>query len=199
MTWFLLLTAIATTSWSFDQDELGKKPPCFRVETVRGPAIRWLVQQEGGNRFLTQAEREPNRDVATIALPCDTRMENGEIKVRLRLASGHDLAGVVFGFQDPLNHYLVRIYRHHRNLRLYRVVDGNRFAIAGEDDIDIEPQQWYTMTVKRQGSLIQVRLAGVKLFEVNDATFKGPGGVGLWIKGETTAQFDDLSIQPAGD
>jgi hypothetical protein len=198
MTWLLLLASLATT-WSFDQDEIGKKPAGFRVETVHGPAIRWLVQQEGGNRYLTQAERDAHRDVVTIALPADTRMESGEIKVRLRLISGQNLAGIVFGFQDPLNHYLVRIYRYHRNLRLYRVVDGNRFAIAGEDDIDIEPQQWYTMAVKRQGSLIQVRLAGIKLFEVNDATFKGPGGVGLWIKGDTVAQFDDLSIQPLGD
>jgi len=39
-----------------------------------------------------------------------------------------------------------------------------------------------------------VHFNGTKLYEVEDATFKQAGKVGVWTKADSVTQFDDLTI-----
>jgi hypothetical protein len=36
---------------------------------------------------------------------------------------------------------------------------------------------------------------GVKLLDVHDATFPGPGKIGLWSKSDAQTEFDELKLQ----
>ena len=45
-----------------------------------------------------------------------------------------------------------------------------------------------------QGKLFTVYFNEQRLYEVEDETFKDAGKVGLWTKGDSTTQFDDLRV-----
>jgi len=46
-----------------------------------------------------------------------------------------------------------------------------------------------------QGSSFAVGFDGQKLFDVEDATFSGPGKVGLWTKADSVTYFDDFQLE----
>ena len=44
------------------------------------------------------------------------------------------------------------------------------------------------------GAAIVVGLDGKKLIEAQDATFQGPGRIGLWTKADATTLFDLIEL-----
>jgi hypothetical protein len=53
---------------------------------------------------------------------------------------------------------------------------------------------WGLLRVVAIGKVFAVHLGGERLFEVEDATFVGAGGVGLWTKADSVTYFDDLTV-----
>ena len=45
-----------------------------------------------------------------------------------------------------------------------------------------------------RGNLFEVYHDGKKLYEVEDATFREAGKVGLWTKADSVIYFDDLQV-----
>ena len=45
---------------------------------------------------------------------------------------------------------------------------------------------------------IRVYLGGIKVFDVEDRTFRGPGAVGLWAAAGAELYFDNLRIDEDG-
>jgi hypothetical protein len=45
-----------------------------------------------------------------------------------------------------------------------------------------------------KGAVFETYLDGEKLFEVDDASFAGPGRVGVWTKADSVTYFDDLKL-----
>ena len=53
---------------------------------------------------------------------------------------------------------------------------------------------WSSLRVIARGELFAVSLNGEKLFDVEDATFRRAGKVGVWTKADSVTEFDDLKV-----
>jgi hypothetical protein len=121
-----------------------------------------------------------------------------EVRVRFKPVSGKvdQAAGLVVRLRDPDNYYIARANALEGNVRLYRVVGGQRAKFAGKD-VRIPAGQWQTLGLGVQGDRLEVRLNGNVLFEARDQTFKDAGRVGLWTKADSLTYFDDLRVEPS--
>jgi hypothetical protein len=87
------------------------------------------------------------------------------------------------------------------NVVLYKVERGQRTDLplkgAGRtygQAVKVPSGQWATLRVVATGPLFEVWLNGMKLYDVEDATFSLPGRVGVWTKADSVTQFDDLTV-----
>ena len=100
--------------------------------------------------------------------------------------------GLVWRAKDGKNYYIARYNPLEDNFRVYKVQDGKRTqfqsAKAAGDD------KWHTLRVTMVGTKIACYLDGQKRLEVEDATFPGPGMIGLWSKADAQSYFDDLAV-----
>jgi hypothetical protein len=55
--------------------------------------------------------------------------------------------------------------------------------------------QWNTLRVVAADNLFTVYLNEAKLFDVEDATFRDAGKIGMWTKADSVTYFDDLEVK----
>jgi hypothetical protein len=79
------------------------------------------------------------------------------------------------------------------NVRLYRVVNGNRKQTQSENT-RVKTGEWFTVKVKAQGDRIECFVNGELVLSDTDNTFPNPGLVGFWSKADAVSLFDDLKI-----
>jgi hypothetical protein len=119
------------------------------------------------------------------------------VTVRFKPVSGRvdQAAGVVIRASDDDNYYVARANALENNVRLYRVVRGNRQQFAGVD-VAVVGGRWQQLGLRAQGDRFTVSLDGKALFEATDRTFSEAGHVGLWTKADSVTYFDELTIRP---
>jgi hypothetical protein len=115
-------------------------------------------------------------------------------------------AGLVWRYLDENNYYLVRANALEGNVVLYKVEGGRRTSLApvgkgGEYGVaqSVPVGRWSTLRVAFMGSRFVVSFDDKPLFEVDDATFAGPGRVGVWTKADSVTYFDEFELLPAVD
>jgi hypothetical protein len=121
-----------------------------------------------------------------------------QVSVAFKPVSGRvdQAAGLAVRMKDANNYYIARANALEGNVRLYRVVRGQRAQFAGKD-VRIPAGQWQTLGLAAQGDRLEVRLNGDLLFEAHDRTFEDAGRVGLWTKADSLTYFDDLRVEPS--
>ena len=118
------------------------------------------------------------------------------------MAGREDQAGgLIWRYQDPGHYYVVRVNALEGNVVLYKVDAGRRvdLPLKGEGrtygkKATVSAGQWGELRVVAAGPRFEVFWKGVRLFEVEDATFSQPGRVGLWTKADSVTAFDDLTV-----
>jgi hypothetical protein len=194
-----------TRKVDFDHDVVGQPPNGFAFGHTAnaGAPGRWVVQAEGANRFLVQAHPDSTRSRFPTAVLTDITAADVDLAVRFRPVSGRvdQAAGLVWRYRDQDNYYVVRANALEGNVVLYKVEGGKRtdLPLKGEGRTygkksDVPTGQWSTLRVVANGRLSEVYFNGVKLYEVEDATFTQPGKVGVWTKADSVTQFDDLIV-----
>jgi hypothetical protein len=111
-------------------------------------------------------------------------------------------AGIVWRYQDPNNHYIVRVNALEENAVLYKVENGVRQSIAPTGlpsrsygvKHDIAGGRWNTLKIEFQASSFIVFLNGERLFETEDQTFMKAGKTGLWTKADSMTYFDEFTV-----
>ena len=183
---------------TFDDERPGSAPGGFVFVAMRQAAPgTWLVRKTGANGFLVH-EAGPARDGPegyAIGLAPGDRMRDVLVSVRVRLAGGSLVGGLVWRYQDEHNHYQILLDLGRRELAMYRVVAGNRIRIEREDDLELDPDAWHTLKIVHEQSEIRVSLGGIRVFEENDRTF-GAGRAGVVAGGSSDVWFDDVRIEP---
>jgi hypothetical protein len=118
-----------------------------------------------------------------------------EVTVKVKPVGGNvdRGGGVVWRARDLRNYYLARWNPLERNLRLYKVADGVRTQLASATASGTP--DWHTLRVRMVGDSIECDLDGKARVAANDSSFREPGGVGLWTKGDARTQFDDLVVR----
>jgi hypothetical protein len=180
----------------FDSEPVARPPAGFSFRVTRDPSpARWLVQRDGENGFLAHTGDASSAGGFSLAI-LDSRTPDNAISVsaRTRLANGRGSSGVLWRVQDRDNYYLAKLDLSRQDIGLYRVVQGNRVRIEGEDDLELDPGAWHTLKIVQEEETIRVYLGGIRVLRVRDRTFRQPGAAGLWCTGDAVAHFDDLRI-----
>ena len=194
-----------TRRYDFEQDAVGQPPKAFAFGHTRkaGAPGRWIVQQDAGGKYLAQLDADRTRSRFPIAVASDVSSADVDLSVRFRPVSGRvdQAAGLVWRYQNEDNYYIVRANALEDNVVLYKVQNGERTDLAVKRQgrtygkpADVPSNQWSTLRVVAAGMRFEVYFNGMKLYEVEDGTFKGAGRVGVWTKADSVTHFDDLSV-----
>ena len=202
MVYFLSLFVLAAGSldrtWSFDADALDKPPAGFYFDTTNDrPEGNWRVVQDGAARVLAQIDK--GRDERRLALAVVEGVELRQVRLsaKIKIVAGQEeqAGGIVWRYRNSENYLVASIDAEDKNVRLFRVVDGNRVRFGGIDHKKLEINRWYTLRIEHRGSRIKVYVDGEMLFEERDRHFNRAGKIGLWTKADSVVYFDDLRVQ----
>jgi hypothetical protein len=118
-----------------------------------------------------------------------------DVAVRFKAISGDvdRAAGIALRLSDANNYYVVRANAAEDNVRLYKVVKGQRLQFAGAN-IKVPSGVWQELRLNARGSRFEVFLDGKSLYTASDAIFASAGRVALWTKADSVTWFDDLRI-----
>lgn len=196
-----------TAAWDFEDAAPGAIPPGWLVEGTQqqGPLATWGVVVDStapkGRRVL--ALTSPNHSSSGTFNLCWTKaasFRDGEIVVRFKANAGEEDqgGGPIWRVRDRDNYYICRANPLENNFRLYSVKDGKRKQLASAE-VEVASNQWHEIRVQHIGNHIVCALNGVKLLEVEDATFPEAGSVGLWTKADAATAFDGVEVTPHVD
>jgi hypothetical protein len=167
--------------------------------TGRGGPVAWSVTDDptapAGPKVLTQTstDRTDYRfPLAVLDLPV---LKDLDVAVRFKPISGEvdRAAGIAVRLADRDNYYVVRANALEDNVRLYRVVKGDRRQFAGAD-VKVPSGLWQELRLVVRGSRFEVFFGGKSLYSASDATLPAAGRVALWTKADSVTSFDDLRI-----
>jgi hypothetical protein len=172
-----------TYLWNFDQDAPGPMTaPWF---SVLGD---WQVQEGGVFQGMTLGAPEFPRTLVEGLQFTDLKLS---VRCQMILGNIDRACGLMFRAVDSENYYVTRANALEGNIRLYRVVDGDRQRFASADRT-VSSSTWYTLEVEVIGNRITVSWNGELVIDETDDTFD-KGAIGLWTKADSITAFDDLS------
>jgi Domain of Unknown Function (DUF1080) len=190
----------------FEAAAVGAPPPGFTfARTGKGGPGRWEVAAVDGAPSGRNALAQISTDATSFRFPLAVvegfTARDVDLAVRFRPVSGKvdQAAGLVWRYRDADNYYIVRANALEDNVVLYKVEGGKRTDLdvkgAGRTygvKAEVPADAWSELRVIARGNLFTVYLNGRNLFEVEDATFRETGRVGLWTKADSVTRFDDL-------
>jgi len=191
-----------TIEFTFENVKAGQLPDGWKVEATnqKGPLATWKVIEDktapSGNNVI--ALTSPNHHFGGTYNLCWTdkiNFLNGEIKVMFKANTGEEDegGGVIWRAKDKVNYYISRYNPLENNFRIYYVKDEARKILASAR-VKLPAHKWYELKIVQKENHITGYLNGKKYLEVDDNTFPGPGGVGLWTKADAVTSFDDFTV-----
>jgi hypothetical protein len=187
--------------WTFDADATGAAPPGFTLAAMRQASPgAWLVRDEAGLRVLSHGAEPAATGYALAIAPGEPRADV-LVSVRLRLAGGRRVGGLVWRYQDAHNYYAAVLDLGDGSLSMYRVAGGNRVALERRSHLELDANAWHTLKVVHDDEAVFVSLGGIRVIEERDRRFDrlGPGLSGVVAGGDADVWFDDLRIEPDRD
>jgi len=202
--------AVATQAqtFGFDDQKPGEPPKGMTCAlTGKGRPGSWKVLADktapSAPNVLAQTDADSTGYRFPVCVADGPSAVDVDLSVRFKpvSGSGDQAAGLVWRYRDADNYYIVRANALENNVVLYKVEGGRRtdLPLKGEGrtygkKAKVPSGAWSTLTVTAKGSLFAVALNGTKLYEVEDATFTGPGRIGVWTKADSVTHFDDLKL-----
>lgn len=188
---------------TFDNVITGKLPQGWKIEGTnqKGPLATWKVVEDSsapsGDKVLGMIA--PNHDFGGTFNLCWTKgvkFLNGEIKVMFKANKGLEDqgGGVIWRVLDKGNYYISRYNPLENNFRIYYIKDEARKILASAR-VELPKGNWYELKIIQNANHITGYLNGKKLLEVDDDTFSGTGGVGLWTKADAVTSFDNFEVK----
>src|SRR5262249_37278372 len=185
-----------TYRWNFDDAPVGSLPDDFI--SVLG---QWKVEAESTApsppNVLRQSGRFNNPDFPRVVVK-NLTFTDLTIRVRCRPESGStdQACGLMFRLKDSDNYFITRANALEGNVRLYRVVNGDRQEFASAN-AQVTSGQWHTIEAAARGTSLTVKWDGLQVISATDATFS-KGKIGLWTKSDSVTAFDDLEASAQG-
>jgi hypothetical protein len=189
-------------TWSFDSDQVGGPPKDFYFDTTNDrPDGKWQIIDDGDRRVIAQLDRNQDNNRLALAIVKDVETKDVRLSAKIKVGGGEkeQSGGLVWRYKNSENYLLARIDPQEKNVRVYRVVDGNRTRFGGEQRKKLTLNQWYTLRVEHRGTLVKVYLDDEMLFDERDRHFTKAGKIGLWTKADSVVHFDDFRVQELTD
>ena len=167
-----------------------------------GKPGRWIVQADGTNKVLAQADPDSTRSRFPVAVLSDVTAADVDLSVRFKPISGRSIrrrawCGAIRTRTTTTSFARTRLKITSCCTRS-KAVSARTFPSKARADLwqeergAIGPVEH--AAVVANGRLFEVYFNGTKLYEVDDATFSKPGKVGVWTKADSITQFDDLTV-----
>jgi hypothetical protein len=192
----------APTAYSFEDMTAGQAPFMFSsARTGQGPEGRWVIQEDPSAPSVKQVLAQLDPDATSYRFPIAVAdrpiLKDLRLSVKTKPVSGRvdQAAGLVFRYQDANNYYVTRANPLESNIRLYRVVNGDRQEFASWSG-PVTAGVWHDYRVDALGDRLDVYWDGQRVLGVNDATFSTAGKIGVWTKADSVTYFDDLMAAP---
>jgi hypothetical protein len=203
-TWLVLFGIVATTGRviNFDTGPLGKTPPEWTSVSSRGRASQWEIRRDGSAPtqpyVFAQLSNDSGPDRLPIAILKTMSLRDGEVSVRIKPVSGHDVkgGGIVWRYRDENNYYLARASSIEKTVAVYKVQNGQRIPLIAMARHEIPANDWSILKVALRGTRFQIYLDHRRILQGWDNTYTGFGQVGLATVGDSVAYFDDFRVYP---
>lgn len=174
----------------------------WKVEATKqdGPLATWDVVSDieapdGGQVIALTSPNHTSGGSFNLLWSPVKKFMNGSLTVKVKSISGEEDqgGGLMWRTMNKDNYYIARYNPLEKNLRLYKVVEGDRSTIASAD-VDFPADQWAELVITQQGDAITVSINGDQVIEASDDTFKRPGGIGYWTKADAATAFTEIVI-----
>ncbi len=134
-----------------------------------------------------------------LAIAKNSDISSGEVSVRVKCVRGCiDMAGgLAFAMENAGNYLVMRVDALKNDVVLYQFVN-NRPSELAKARVDIEPDRWYTLTVRLKGTAMEGYLDGERVLEYQGEEAL-EGFVGLWGKADSGTYFDELVLRSGND
>jgi hypothetical protein len=164
--------------------------------TGDGQPGEWSIVRDDATQALAQTGTDPEDGRFPLAIYRPFSGRNVYASIRFMPVSGNiDRAGgVIVRLTSAGDYYLARANALENNVRFYRVVGGKRQMIAGVD-APVASGAWHTLGVAARDDRFIILFNGRELFGATDATFLGPGRVGMWTKADSVTWFESIKIK----
>ena len=180
---------------------VGPLPPEFLTSwrTGRGAIGDWRVVEDATasqGKAIAQMSADPTDYRFPLAVYEPLPVQDVEASVRFKAISGKGdrAGGLAVRLTDADNYYVARANALEDNVRLYRVVKGDRQQMASAS-AKVSSGAWHTLTLRAEGDRLSVSFDGKPLLAHSDRTFSGFGKVALWTKADSVTRFDRLVIR----
>ena len=181
---------------TFEDDKIGAPPAGFQLAEGReAPKAQWTVRREGKAHVLVHEGKQAPPDSFAIAILSGAPYSDVSVSVKLKATGGGRSAGLVWKYQDPMNHYSVHLDLVRQELAMYRVVSGNRIRLEREDDLELDVDAWHSLRLLQENGQIRVYLGGIRVLSERDRLPQAPASVGIWVAGDSTVMFDDFRVE----
>jgi hypothetical protein len=179
--------------------------------THEGGAPKWEIIADASApsrpNVLAQTSTDNTSGRFPLAIYEKAVFANGSVSVRFKPVSGErdQAAGIVWRYKDPDNYYIVRANALENNVVLYKVEAGKRISLEPKGTPSktygvkhkVPKDTWSVLKVEFNGPNFSVFFDGMKIMEVQDATFPSAGKAGLWTKADSVTYFDDFVFRKA--
>lgn len=193
--------AAPSIAWDFSATPLGELPKGWtEARTGQGEGSVWRVVEDpappSGTKVLAQTAAGPSH-LFNLCLLDGSSFQNVDLSVVFKAVQGKSDqgGGLVWRCRDADNYYVARMNPLEDNYRLYKVVQGKRTQLIGQNGVKVPAGEWHLLRVVMQGDRITCWLDEKKLLEATDSTFPEAGQVGLWTKADAQTYFDDFEVQ----
>jgi hypothetical protein len=187
--------AEAPTVISFEHLTVGSVPPGFKVlsSADREPG-KWQVVKIGDKTAFAQTDvGRAGYRIAALETPKLERLRAG---TELRMGTGDRAAGIAWRVRDAGNYYAARLDLADNEFILYKFVRGNRIRLSRLSHLRLPVADWHQLAIEHNSERIRVWLNGVPVASERDEGLPEPGMVGVWMPGDSTAQFRKLWFEP---
>ena len=178
-----------------------ESPVAFQpMLTGRGGPVAWNVIDDpgapAGPKVLAQTSKDRTDYRFPLAVFDQPVLQDLDVAVRFKPVAGEvdRAAGLAVRLADRDNYYVVRANALEDNVRLYRVIKGNRQEFAGAN-VKVPSGVWQELRLVVRGNRFEVFFEGKSLYSATDGAFPAAGRVALWTKADSVTWFDDLRIQ----
>jgi hypothetical protein len=180
-----LLGSGARPVWKILEDET---PSAFAPLTDR-------AQNISRRSVLAQTSQDMTDERFPMFVYDGEKFRDFKFTTRFKILSGvvEQMAGVVFRFQNASNFYVVRVSALGKNVRFYKVVNGERSDPIGLP-CNVAPGAWHQLAVMCEGNQITIWLDDKLVIPpLGDNTF-AEGKLGFWTKSDAVTYFTDSSV-----
>ncbi|MEO6245064.1 MAG: family 16 glycoside hydrolase [Opitutaceae bacterium] len=181
----------------FDDAKPGALPSNWLGTLTGNGSSQWSIVREASAPSAPHVLKQSGVADYPLCLKTDATLGDGFVEVKFKPVSGREdqSGGVVWRAKDANHYYVARANALENNVRIYRVVAGQRIQL-GTANAKVAGGQWHTLRVEFEGSALVVIFDGKQVLAAKDPTFTAPGLIGVWTKADSVTLFDDFGWGP---